>query len=404
MAQVLAGNTNANTGDCPNGPPPLMPPVPPGLIDCYSEFLPTPGYAGPMHFRLTARDGRPGGGGVASAETIVSLAPGTGPFRVTAPSAPLTWGSGTTQTVTWNVAGTAGGAINATNVRISLSTDGGQTFPVTLAASTSNDGSSQVTLPAVTTNQARIKIEALGNVFFDVSDANFSIADAPVLSADPASIGFGDQTVGTSSAFRTVTIRNAGSQPLEISGVALASGNTTDFATQSDSCTGANLTAGEICSVQARFSPTATGSRATALRFTDNASGSPHDVALTGTGVAPSPPPPPPGLPSNAFTIEGLLKNTNKGTAKLTVNVPGPGFLVLGGHGVQPQRQVARRPVRAKPVAAAGPVHLLVKARGSKKRKLKKSGKVKLKLSISYTPTGGTTASQSRSVKLKRER
>jgi hypothetical protein len=175
MAQVLAGNTNANTGDCPNGPPPLTPPVPPGLIDCYSEFLPTPAYAGPMHFRLTARDGRAGGGGVASADTIVSLAPGTGPFRVTAPSAPRTRGSGTTQTVTWDVAGTAGGAINAANVRISLSTDGGRTFPVTLAESTANDGSAQVTPPAVTSNQARIKIEALGNVFFDVSDANFSM-------------------------------------------------------------------------------------------------------------------------------------------------------------------------------------------------------------------------------------
>jgi hypothetical protein len=274
MAQVLAGNTNANTGDCPNGPPPPMPPVPPGLIDCYSEFLPTPGYAGPMHFRLTARDGRAGGGGVASAETIVSLAPGTGPFRVTAPSAPRaprTRGSGPTQTVTWDVAGTAGGAINAANVRISLSTDGGQTFPVTLAESTANDGSAQVTPPAVTSNQARIKIEALGNVFFDVSDANFS-----------------------------------------------------------------------------------------------------------------------------TFTIDRLSRNRKKGTAKLTVSVPGPGVLALGGHGV--------KPVRGKPVAAAGRVHLLVKAKGSKKRKLKKSGKVKVRLSIAYTPTGGTPASQSLKVKLKRKR
>ena len=108
--------------------------------------------------------------------------------------------------------------------------------------------------------------------------------------------------------------------------------------------------------------------------------------------------------PSNAFTIEGLSRNRKKGTAKLTVNVPGPGVLALGGHGVKPQRPIARRPVRAKPVAAAGRVHLLVKAKGSKKRKLKKSGKVKLKLSITYTPTGGSPASQSLSVKLKRKR
>ena len=199
MAQVLAGNTNANTGDCPNGPPPLTPPVPPGLIDCYSEFLPTPAYAGPMHFRLTARDGRAGGGGVASAETIVSLAPGTGPFRVTAPSTPRPRGSGTTQTVTWDVAGTAGGAIDAANVRISLSTDGGHTFPVTLAESTANDGSAQVMPPAATSNQARIKIEALGNVFFDVSDANFSMCSGSVASTGGPTAG-DDVIVGTEAA------------------------------------------------------------------------------------------------------------------------------------------------------------------------------------------------------------
>jgi hypothetical protein len=79
-------------------------------------------------------------------------------------------------------------------------------------------------------------------------------------------------------------------------------------------------------------------------------------------------------------------------------------MLALGGHGVKPQRPIARRPVRAKPVATAGPVNLLVKAKGSKKRKLKQSGKVNLRLSITYTPTGGTPASQSLSVKLKRKR
>jgi hypothetical protein len=44
-----------------------------------------------------------------------------------------------------------------------------------LAASTPNNGSKLVTLPAVSTTAARIKVEAVGNVFFDVSNANFTI-------------------------------------------------------------------------------------------------------------------------------------------------------------------------------------------------------------------------------------
>jgi hypothetical protein len=79
------------------------------------------------------------------------------------------------ETVKWDVAGTNIAAL-AQNVRISLSTDGGQTFPTVLVASTPNDGSQAVLLPNVTTSTARIKVEAVGNYFFDVSDANFSIA------------------------------------------------------------------------------------------------------------------------------------------------------------------------------------------------------------------------------------
>ncbi len=191
MAQILANNTNAATGDCPNGPPPGVEPVPGGLVDCYSEFLPTNGYLGPMHFRLTARDTRPGGGGVGNAETTVNLAPGTGPFLIVRPNTAVTWPSGaagSSQTIQWNVAGTNAPPISAANVRITLSTDGGQTFPHVLADSTPNDGLADVTVPAgLNTTLARVRVAALGNVFFDVSDADFAItstAAGPVVIND----------------------------------------------------------------------------------------------------------------------------------------------------------------------------------------------------------------------------
>lgn len=122
--------------------------------------------------RLTSRDGR---GGVNSADTVLTLAPGAGPFLVTAPNTAVSLDRAEPTTVTWNVANTQTAPVNAAQVRILLSTDGGLTWPTVLNAGTANDGSQPVTMPNVGTTQARVRVEAAGNVFFDVSNANFTI-------------------------------------------------------------------------------------------------------------------------------------------------------------------------------------------------------------------------------------
>ena len=88
--------------------------------------------------RFTARDGH---GGTSNDDTVLTLAAGTGPFLVT--SNPSSVSGAASTPVTWDVAGTDANGINTANVKISLSTDGGQTFPTVLAASTPNDGSSR---------------------------------------------------------------------------------------------------------------------------------------------------------------------------------------------------------------------------------------------------------------------
>ncbi|MEO5735123.1 MAG: M12 family metallo-peptidase, partial [Rubrivivax sp.] len=176
LLQILANNTNAESGTCPTASA-----APTGeQIDCFSEYLPTAAYVGfganaapaTLNMKLTVRDGR---GGVNSATSTLTLAPQAGPFLVTYPNTALQLDSGSTQTVTWDVAGTNLPPVSTANVKISLSVDGGNTYPYLLDANAPNTGSRAVTVPSVATTTARVKVEAVGNVYFDVSNADFSI-------------------------------------------------------------------------------------------------------------------------------------------------------------------------------------------------------------------------------------
>ena len=109
--------------------------------------------------------------------------------------------------------------------------------------------------------------------------------------------------------------------------------------------------------------------------------------------VPPGPQPPPATpKPSNDFTLGKLKRNTDKGTAKLTVEVPGAGELELGGKKVK---------ARSKQVGAAGEATLAVKAAGKAKEKLADLGKVKVKLEVTFTPTGGDPNTETKKGKLK---
>ncbi len=140
------------------------------------EILPS--YARDLNFRLIVRDNRAGGGGVnyAAIGFTVSQA---GPFVVSAPNTAVSWPINSTQSVTWDVANTNGAPVNCANVRLLLSTDGGLTYPTVLIANTPNDGTESVTVPNVgLSTTARVRVEAVGNIFFDISNTNFSITAA----------------------------------------------------------------------------------------------------------------------------------------------------------------------------------------------------------------------------------
>jgi uncharacterized protein (TIGR03437 family) len=146
--------------------------VPPATIGGFETAENLPNVARPLTFNAIVRDQR---GGI-SAEEVVITAADSGPFLVTQPNTATTWMGGSTQTVMWSVNGTNAAPVNCANVKISMSRDGGLTFPDVLAASVPNSGTAMVTVPSgLTSEKVRIKVEAVGNIFFDISDVNITL-------------------------------------------------------------------------------------------------------------------------------------------------------------------------------------------------------------------------------------
>ncbi|MBP6557724.1 MAG: T9SS type A sorting domain-containing protein [Flavobacterium sp.] len=137
-----------------------------------------PSVARTMNFRLTVRDNRAGGAANNSDDMIVTVNATAGPFTVSVPNTAVTYAGNSSQTVTWNVAGTTANNVNCANVDILLSTDGGFTYPVTLLAATPNDGTQAVTIPNLAGTTNRIMVKGTNHIFFDVSNANFTITNS----------------------------------------------------------------------------------------------------------------------------------------------------------------------------------------------------------------------------------
>ena len=139
------------------------------------ELLPT--YTRGLTFRCTTRDNRAGGGGVNDDQMSINVTNVGGPFLVQTPNGGENLTGNTNTTITWDVANTSAAPINCNLVDIYLSTDGGLTYPTLVLTGTPNDGTQTINVPNIVTTQARIKVKANGNVFFDISNANFSIAN-----------------------------------------------------------------------------------------------------------------------------------------------------------------------------------------------------------------------------------
>jgi subtilisin-like proprotein convertase family protein len=187
-----------------------------------------PGVARTMTFRVVLRDNNWQAGCTAEDNVVLTVAGNAGPFVVSAPNTNVIWFVGSSQTVTWDVANTNLAPVSCANVRISLSTDGGYNYPIVLAESVPNNGSANIMVPNNLSNNCRVKVEAVDNVFFDISNVNFRIQTPP----DPTfTLGLSTSTLpvcaGEEGVFSVNLTSIAGfTDPVEISLSGLPAGAT----------------------------------------------------------------------------------------------------------------------------------------------------------------------------------
>ena len=147
------------------------------------ELLPT--YERLMTFRFIARDNQMGGGGVDYDEIQFQVSEIAGPFEVISPNdGTEEWAAGANAIVTWDVANTTEAPVSCSSVNLLLSVDGGLTYPFELAMNVPNTGTANVLVPngvipdgvdEITT--CRVKVQSVGNIFFDISNTNFTIGE-----------------------------------------------------------------------------------------------------------------------------------------------------------------------------------------------------------------------------------
>jgi hypothetical protein len=106
----------------------------------------------------------------------------------------------------------------------------------------------------------------------------------------PISLDFGNQATGASSAAQTITITNTSTANINFGSNPVRGGaNAADFTVGAGTCVnGLNVGAGSSCSIILTFNPSAVGVRTATVSIFTSATGSPHVMSLSGTGISPS--------------------------------------------------------------------------------------------------------------------
>ncbi|WP_395057686.1 reprolysin-like metallopeptidase [Flavobacterium sp.] len=194
-----------------------------------------------LNFRLTVRDNAPYSsvapikvGQTNFDDMVVTVNATAGPFTVSSPNTAVSYAGGSSQTVTWNVAGTTANGVNCANVDIYLSTDGGLTYPVALLLGTPNDGTQAVTIPNTPGTSNRIMVKGANHIFFDISNINFTITSGStdtVAPSAPTTLAASGTTQTTTNLSWTASTDNVGVAGYDIYQGTTLKGSTTTATT-----------------------------------------------------------------------------------------------------------------------------------------------------------------------------
>lgn len=197
--------------------------------------------------------------------TSVSLAFGT--QQVGVKSAPLVVTLTNNQSVALNVSSiSASGDFSQTNTcQPSVAAHGSCTVNVFFTPSTSGTRTGTLNI----TDDANNSPQTIALTGMGASAA---------ISVTPASLSFGNLVINTTSAGQKITVTNSGFSTVTINSVQASGGFT-----ETDTCAGNILTAGQKCTITASFAPVVTGAQSGTITINDTATGAPHIVTMTGT-------------------------------------------------------------------------------------------------------------------------
>lgn len=251
-----------------NTPVRYMPNLPAVIANTTPTWEVLSSVARTYNFRLTVRDNASGAGCNDQDNMVVTVNGASGPFLVTQPNTSVSWPALSSQTVTWDVANTTASPVSCAAVDILLSTDGGLTYPFTLLTGTPNDGNQSVTIPNQPGTTARIMVRANANIFYDISNTNFtispttvpdytlSVANNAATACQPTNATYSVQVgsllgyssavslsvnglpAGLSASFSPNPVTPGGSSTLTISNTGSAAGGTYPFALNATSASG----------------------------------------------------------------------------------------------------------------------------------------------------------------------
>ena len=294
-----------------------------GSGSCTIQVTFTPSAAGSRSASVSVTDNASG-----SPHTVALTGTGTAPQISFSPTSwsfgsQLISTSSSAESITVTNPGTAALTISAVSIAGTNAADFSQTNNCSTVAAGSGSCTIQVTFTPSATGSRSASISVTDSASGSPHTVALSgTGTAPQISFSPTSWSFGNQLINTSSTAESITVTNPGTATLTISAVSITGTNAADFS-QTNNCSTVAAGSGS-CTIQVAFTPSATGSRSASISVADTASGSPHTVALTGTGTAPQV-----GFSPTSWSFGNQLINTSSTAESITVTNPGTATLTI---------------------------------------------------------------------------